>query len=62
MRRILLESARRLATGQAPLADPRTIDYPAIRPVMGMVTEAERWQDLDATATGQPAECLKPCP
>jgi phthalate 4,5-dioxygenase oxygenase subunit len=54
MRRILLESARRLATGQAPLADPRTIDYPAIRPVMGMVTEAEHWQDLD-TAAGQPA-------
>jgi phthalate 4,5-dioxygenase len=55
MRRILLESAQRLATGQAPLADPRTIDYPAIRPVMGMVTEAERWQDLDTTAAAQPA-------
>lgn len=39
MRRILLESARRLAAGQAPLSDPRTIDYPAIRPVMGMVTK-----------------------
>jgi hypothetical protein len=55
MRRILLTSAGRVAAGQPPQSDPRTIDYRTIRPVMGMVTAAERWQDLDTTTAGQPA-------
>jgi phthalate 4,5-dioxygenase len=54
MRRLLLASARQVAAGQPPLSDPRTIDYRTIRPVMGMVTAAERWQDLDTPTAGQP--------
>jgi phthalate 4,5-dioxygenase len=47
MRRIMLKGARRVASGQPPLSDPKVIDYQSIRPVMGMLAATERWQDMD---------------
>ena len=47
MRRLLLDSAARVADGQPPAADPRSVDYRTVRPVMGMLEAADRWQDMD---------------
>ena len=47
MRRLLLAGARSVASGQPPLSDPKVIDYQSIRPVMGMLEAAGRWQDMD---------------
>lgn len=46
MRRLLIDSARGVADGGAPRADPRVIDYRPIRAVMGILAEGEAWQDL----------------
>jgi hypothetical protein len=48
MRRLLIDSARNLAAGEAPTSDPKVVDYRAVRAVMGMLGDGEAWQEMDA--------------
>jgi phthalate 4,5-dioxygenase oxygenase subunit len=48
MRRLLIDSARNLAAGEAPTSDPKAVDYRGVRAVMGMLGGGEAWQEMDA--------------